>query len=400
MIADRRPLSGGFLDAAGGEGNNEAGLSDEMSTRVIHVETEKDAAAAVREGVRALGAGRLVAFATETVYGVAAVATHDKAMGRLRSLKDRPRGPFSVHVGRPEDVGRYVREIPPAAGRLIRRCWPGPVTVLLPVGAKLADRKLQRKGLYERLCANGRIGLRCPDAPVAAEILARVKEPVVAPSANLTGRRSPRTAEEVLSSLDGRIDLLIDCGRTRYGKDSTIVRFSQDDWKLVREGAYTERTIRKLLKLTILFVCTGNTCRSPIAAGLARKMLSDRLHCCVGELRGRGVEVLSAGVSACDGGRAAREAVRAARRFGADISRHRSRGLTRELIHKADMVFCMTDRHAASVRRMVPAAGARTQRLSVETDIADPIGGDADVYLRTAEQIRRALPTALDKRVV
>jgi len=71
-----------------------------------------------------------------------------------------------------------------------------------------------------------------------------------------------------------------------------------------------------------------------------------------------------------------------------------------ELIHKADMVFCMTDRHAASVRRMVPAAGARTQRLSVETDIADPIGGDADVYLRTAEQIRRALPTALDKRVV
>ena len=102
-------------------------------------------------------------------------------------------------------------------------------------------------------------------------MLSAVSDPVIAPSANLAGKRSPRTAQEVLDALDGRIDLLIDSGPTSYGKNSTIVKFDHKGWKIVRRGVFDAETIGKLMRRTILFVCTGNTCRSPMAAGIAKK---------------------------------------------------------------------------------------------------------------------------------
>ena len=370
-----------------------------MGTKVIHVKRAGDVAAAAKAGARALRAGKLVAFPTETVYGIAAAANNRPAIARLRELKSRPKSPFSVHVGRAGDVARYVRHLPLAARQIIKKAWPGPVTLLLETGGTLADAKLQRAGLHRRLCADGIVGLRCPDVPVAAAMLSAARGPIVAPSANLRGQASPRTGPQVLESLDGRIDLLIDAGPTRYGTDSTVVRLFGDNWKIVRKGVWGERTIRRLARFTLMFVCTGNTCRSPIAAGLAKQLAAKRLRCRVSELRGRGVEIISAGAFAMDGGRATPEAVRAARRLGADISRHRSRKFTIDLINRADMIFCMTDGHVASVRRMAPSAAADVRRLSKAADIADPIGGGDDVYFRTAEEIRRVRGAFWDKEM-
>ena len=370
-----------------------------MATKVIHVKTARDVAAAAKAGARALRAGKLVAFPTETVYGIAAEAKNEEALARLRELKDRPKRPFSVHLARPQDAKRYVREMPAAARQIIAKAWPGPVTLLLATGGRLADARLQRAGLYERLCADGVIGLRCPDDPVAGAMLAAVGGPVVAPSANLAGRRPPRSGPEVLDSLDGRIDLLIDRGPTRYGTNSTILRFSGDNWRIARKGVYDARAIRRFARRTLLFVCTGNTCRSPIAMGLAKQLAAHRLSCAVGELRGKGVEIVSAGVCAFDGGRPTPEAVGAARRLGADIARHRSRKLTIELINRADVIFCMTDGHVASVGRLVPSAADKVQRLSKRAGIADPIGGGEDVYHDTAREILCALHVLWDKRM-
>jgi len=364
-----------------------------METRIVKVGAGAPDEA-VRRAVRTLRKGGLVAFPTETVYGVAAVATNASAMERLRELKSRPARPFSVHLGRSEDVRRYVRSVPADAQRLIEKAWPGPVTLLLPTGGRLADGRLnRRRGLYDALCREGLIGLRCPDVPVARAMLGELDEPVVAPSANLAGQPSPRTARQVIDALDGRIEMLIDAGPTRHGTDSTIVRFDADGWHVVRKGVYDARMIRGLLRRLVVFVCTGNTCRSPMAAGLARKALADRLGCRPGELEARGHEVLSAGLFAGEGQRASPEAVRG---LGADISRHRSRRLTAELIRRADMVLCMTDQHVADARRMVPDAGEKIRRLDPADDVPDPVGLAGDGYVKAARRIAKAVADALD----
>lgn len=367
-----------------------------MGTRIIKVHSSDEIASAARQGADELRAGKLVGFATETVYGIAAMASHDGAMQRLRRLKSRPKGPFTVHLACPEDARRYVAKIPHAGQVLMRKGWPGPVTVLLKVGGHLAEKDLQDQGLYKTLCNDDVIGLRCPETPVAQAMISGVKMPIVAPSANLTGARTAGSADEVLAALAGKIDLLIDEGPTRYGRDSTIVSFTGKDWDIVRKGVYDARTVRRLMQWRFLFVCTGNTCRSAMAGGLAKKMLAEKLGCRVGELRGKGVEVVSAGVFASGARPATPEAILAAKERDADISRHRSRKLTTELINSADMIFCMTDFHVDEVRRLAPSASGKVERLD-RANTPDPIGGGADIYRRTAERIERALQVVLRK---
>ena len=368
-----------------------------MATKVIKARTSASAKLAARHGAKALRAGRLVAFATETVYGVAAMATDAEAMDRLRELKSRPKQPFSVHLGRPEDAARYLAEPPAGAKRLMAKAWPGPLTIILPTGGRLADSHLEKAGLHDVLAAGGLIGLRCPDEPVACAMLSAVAAPVVASSANRAGGASPRCAADVLKAFDGKIDMLIDSGPTRHGKDSTIIRFDGGDFKILRRGVLGVRQIRGLLKWRLLIVCTGNTCRSAMAEGLARKLLADELGCSVGGLRKKDVEVVSAGVLAAEGHKATAEAVEAAGRLGADISAHRSQRLTGEMIRLADLVLCMKDSHVENVLKLVPSAAAKTSRLDPRGDIEDPLGAGAEFYHTTARRIRQALRPHLRK---
>jgi protein-tyrosine phosphatase len=235
------------------------------------------------------------------------------------------------------------------------------------------------------------IGLRCVDHPAGAALLTGAGLPVVASSANLAGHRPPTSAQEVLEQLDGRIDLLIDAGSTRYSAGSTIVSFEFGGMRVVRAGVYDERMIRRMATRTILFVCSGNTCRSPMAAGLAERMLAEREGCRVADLPDRFIQVLSAGTLGLEGVRATEEAVAAAAGLNCDIRGHLSRKLTSELIHSADMVFCMSRGHVAEVVKMAPSAAGKVHLLDPGSDISDPIGGDAQTYAQVAGRIAECL---------
>ncbi len=175
---------------------------------------------AVYEAAEILRAGGLVAFPTETVYGLGVDAGNAKALARLNQVKGRPPDkPYSLHIHSAEQVHALVPSVPPLAGRLMQRFWPGPLTIVLPG-------------------ANGQtVGFRLPDHPVALAFLKACNVPVAAPSANRSGSPPPTDAKEVLAALNGGLDCLLDGGPTKLGRESTVVEVLADRVEIRREGA-------------------------------------------------------------------------------------------------------------------------------------------------------------------
>jgi protein-tyrosine phosphatase len=154
--------------------------------------------------------------------------------------------------------------------------------------------------------------------------------------------------------------------------------------------------VEQLTACLILFVCTGNTCRSPLAEALCKKLLAERLGCAVEELPGRGYVVCSAGLSAFPGSLAAEEAVAVAQARGADLAAHASQPLTPQLLRQADFVFGMTQGHVLGAAGLLIDDPPVLEVLSPDgADLDDPIGGDRQVYEACAEQIEAALRTRL-----
>ena len=363
-----------------------------MVTQVIKVDRSEDFREVSREAGNVLSRGGLVVFPTETVYGLAARADHSQAMARLREVKAREaQQGFTVHLASRDDANQYVTTMPRLASRLMRKAWPGPLSILLeekdPESAPIL---LERPGAKSAIFYNGVVGLRCPDDAVSQAILANTGGPVVAASANLAGKPPPRTGDEVLQGLEGQFDLLIDAGQARYSRASTIVRITDSGYQVVREGVLDAGIIERLALVHLLFVCTGNTCRSPMAAGLARKMLAEQLGCAVGQLEHHGIKVASAGTSG-GAGQATSGATKAMAKRGVDLSNHVSRPLTPELIQQADHVFVMTQQHLEEVLAMGPWAEGKTSLLLNSEDVDDPVGLSDEEYDRCAQIIERGL---------
>lgn len=192
------------------------------------------------EAAEILRKGGLVAFPTETVYGLGGNALDERAAGKIYEAKGRPSdNPLIAHVSCEAEVEPLVKEIPEAGRRLMRAFWPGPLTIIFPKSNKVP---------YGTTGGLDTVAVRMPDHPVANRLIALAGVPVAAPSANTSGRPSPTTADHVWQDMKGRIDMIIDGGAVGIGVESTIVDVSAPVPSVLRPGAVTMEMLRQVLE--------------------------------------------------------------------------------------------------------------------------------------------------------
>jgi L-threonylcarbamoyladenylate synthase len=228
-------------------------------THLLVVDRDSPDPAAIADAADTLRAGGLVAFATETVYGLGADATNSAAIERIFQAKGRPAtNPLIVHLDTIERARSCVSTWPPAAQVLAERFWPGPLTLVLPRSAQIS--KVVTAGLET-------VGVRIPGTPVARLLITRTDRPLAAPSANRSAGLSPTLAQHVLKDLEGKIDLILDSGPTQIGLESTVLDLSSQPPRVLRPGAISAEdlsaTIGAEVAVAQRFADVGSALTSP-----------------------------------------------------------------------------------------------------------------------------------------
>ncbi|MDD5195205.1 MAG: L-threonylcarbamoyladenylate synthase [Candidatus Omnitrophica bacterium] len=325
----------------------------------------------------ALGGG-IVAIPTETVYGLAICAGNTEAINRLYEIKNRPQQKlFSYAVSDASSVvEKYFDTLTPFGYRLMEKFWPGPLTVIY----YSADNK--------------KIGVRVPAHPVAQKFIELVGQKVFLPSANISGSPEKISADEVGLEFGDKIDVIIDSGAPAYGKPSTVVDLTLHPFKILREGVISEKEIIDIFVVKrILFVCTGNTCRSPMAHLIFKKYLDEKEP----YLKER-YEVISGGVSAFDGSPVSSQVASILKeKEDIDVRGFRAKKIDRLDVLSSDLIFTMEEEQTKYILKIEPTVEGRIFHLkkflshSFSGDIPDPIGKSYEVYENAYFLIKQAV---------
>ena len=230
-----------------------------MDTKVVKIDKEQIDDEKLMEAAEILRAGGLVAFPTETVYGLGANALNEEAAKKIYAAKGRPSdNPLIAHISKPEELAPLVKEVPEAGKKLMEAYWPGPLTMIFPKSDIVP---------YGTTGGLDTVAIRMPSDPIANRMIALAGIPIAAPSANTSGRPSPTTAEHVYQDMNGKIEMILDGGAVGIGVESTIIDVSGPVPMLLRPGAITIEMLRE----TVGQVEIDPAIQGPMAANVKPK---------------------------------------------------------------------------------------------------------------------------------
>ncbi|TWU39183.1 arsenate reductase/protein-tyrosine-phosphatase family protein [Novipirellula artificiosorum] len=363
--------------------------------KTLDLQTADDSRDIVHRTVQALVEGQVVGVPTETTYALAANALSESAVSRLYEITSASEKlcTMEVSIRSREAAGDFISSGSSTARRLIYRCWPGPMTLCVkdePSCSALSQLPPSVRSLV--VGENQSVGYRVVDHDILDHIHRYLSAPLVlATCGGATGDDIASDADFLAQHFRESMPLLLDDGPTRYGGVTTVVHVDGNRWKLLREGVIERAAMNQFVKPVIALVCTGNTCRSPMAETLLREQLRKHTGC------EDAVRVLSAGVAAGCGAGASPQAVAVMGKRGLDLTGHSSRPLDESVMHVADLVLTMTRGHRAAILAAWPDMHDRVFTLRRDGgDIADPVGMAVEVYQACADQIDCELEKWMD----
>lgn len=337
---------------------------------------------------------------TETVYGLTAMATSAAGVSRLRAARDAlarspVAGPSAWHAPGTEALLDSVKPASASVRRIIRRLTPGPVTLALELERRHLEQLLASLGVPAGVIDDGAaVIVRVPDHPIARALSdGTAPAPLVAEAIPAGGGPAADSAEAARALAEAGVEAagVVASATPTQGRPSALVRVTTSGaFTVVREGVYDRAFIQRRVDRAVLFVCTGNTCRSPMAQGIALGLLGPQRE---GTVR---TAVRSAGLGAMGGEPITPAAAAALRELGYDAAPGGSRGLSRESVEQADAVFVMTRSHLRGVLDLAPGARDRVFLLDPRgEDIPDPIGQPPAQYSSVASRMKSMIERRL-----
>ena len=359
---------------------------------IFHDLKSADLDDAIAAAAQTIDAGLLAVLPTHSAYFLACDATCQTAVANL--LGPTTSQLASWYAPWPEALTTVIPISHRVHQRLIRRLCPGAIRWDIDLSTEQIEDVSKRLEIAPGLIDDGRaLRVRVPRHKITQGVLEKAQRAVIGLRLDHAGLPSPHVAPNAVQ-LEALTDVacVLDDGHTSLSRPPTTVHLTATGgWDVADQGAIEERFISKQLERIILFVCTGNTCRSPMAQAIAQDLISKL------PISGITTRAQSAGVMAGHGMPATPQAIEALARMDIRASPHASRLLTPELVAQADVIICMTASHLDAVRSMDPAANSKAIMLAPDGDIPDPVGSPLEVYISTAERIRDLVRIRLEE---